>query len=33
VLQGLMKKIDRAASCVSVGDVESLVKGGQWLKS
>jgi len=30
VLQGLMKKIDRSAACVSAGDLESLGKGAPW---
>jgi [acyl-carrier-protein] S-malonyltransferase len=33
VLQGLMKKIDKSAACISVGDLESLAKGGEWLKN
>lgn len=33
VLQGLMKKIDRSAACISAGDYESLTKGPEWQKS
>jgi [acyl-carrier-protein] S-malonyltransferase len=33
VLQGLMKKIDKTASCMSVGDLETLEKGAAWLKN
>jgi [acyl-carrier-protein] S-malonyltransferase len=33
VLQGLMKKIDKAAACTSIADQESFEKGGLWLKS
>ncbi len=33
VLQGLMKKIDKSAACISIGDKESLEKGREWLKN
>jgi [acyl-carrier-protein] S-malonyltransferase len=33
VLQGLLKKIDKSVACVSIGDLDSLKKGGEWLKN
>jgi [acyl-carrier-protein] S-malonyltransferase len=33
VLQGLLKKIDRSALCISAGDRDSLTKGPQWQKN
>jgi [acyl-carrier-protein] S-malonyltransferase len=33
VLQGLLKKIDRSASCISIGDKESLAKAMEWQKN
>lgn len=33
VLQGLMKKIDKTAACISIGDLAALEKGRQWLKN
>jgi [acyl-carrier-protein] S-malonyltransferase len=33
VLQGLMKKIDKAAQSAGAGDQDSLAKGKEWLAS